>query len=194
MKKIAVFASGSGSNFQAVIDAVQSGRIEAVICGLITNRDNAGAIKRAEASGIPARVLNPSDFPDSSEYESTLLEQLKEWNPDLIVLAGYMLKIPDSLISAMPDQIINIHPALLPAYGGKGFYGLRVHKAVLDAGESETGCSVHYVNERYDDGPVIDQQKVRVLSDDTPETLRDRVLKAEHQLLPSVIAKLLNKT
>lgn len=194
MKKIVVFASGSGSNFQAIIDAVQSGRIEALIRGLITNRDDAGAVKRAKSSGIPVTILNPSNFQTRSEYESALLNKLNEWNPDLIVLAGYMLKIPSSLISAWPGQIINIHPALLPAYGGKGYYGLRVHRAVLDAGESETGCSVHYVNELYDDGPVIDQRRVRVLKGDTPESLRDRVLKAEHKLLPSVIAKLLNKS
>jgi phosphoribosylglycinamide formyltransferase 1 len=192
LKKIVVFASGSGTNFQAVIDSVHSGRIQAKIAGLITSKDDIGAIERAEKAGIPYYVLKRSHFKNENQFGEAILEKLKIWKPDLIVLAGYIVKLPSSVIQKYPDSIINIHPSLLPKYGGRGYYGSRVHQAVIDEGESESGCTVHYVNEVYDEGPVIAQKKIKVLPGDTPESLAKRILKEEHKLLPAVINQLLN--
>ena len=189
MKKIVVFASGSGTNFQSVIDTVNSGNIRAEIAGLIASKHGIGAIERAKANNIPVQVI-PSGTPD---FSNKLLTQLDKWNLDLIVLAGYLSKIPDSVLEKFKNQVINIHPSLLPKYGGRGYYGMRVHKAVLESGETETGCSVHLVTEDYDEGPVLEQTVVPVKPDDTPESLAKRVLKEEHKLLPKVIANILNE-
>lgn len=175
---------------QAVIDEIEKKRIQAVITGLITNKPHIKAIERAKKYGIPVCVISETD---EKIFASKLKEQLSEWQPDLIVLAGFLKKIPDSIIRMYENKIINIHPALLPKFGGKGFYGLNVHKAVLESGDKETGCTVHYVNEEYDKGPIISQAKVNVHPSDTPEVLAKRVLKAEHELLPSVIKKLINQ-
>lgn len=193
MKNIVVFASGSGSNFQAVIEAAESGKIDCSITGLITNKKSVGAIEKAGKAGIPFKIMNPSEYRNPNEYAKALSIQLEKWQPDLVVLAGYLAKIPASIIRRYRDQIINIHPSLLPKYGGKGYYGERVHKAVLEAGETQSGCTVHFVNEVYDDGPIIAQKKVKVYPDDTPKTLAARILKEEHKLLPSVIQKILNQ-
>jgi phosphoribosylglycinamide formyltransferase 1 len=189
VKKLVVFASGSGSNFQAIIDASERKEIGAVIAGLITDREGIGAIERANRHQIPLKVIPASDV---NTFSQSLKKQLSHWSPDLIILAGYLKKIPDDVVKTYAGKIINIHPALLPKFGGKGFFGLRVHKAVLEAGETVTGCTVHYVNEQYDQGDIIEQKEVSVLSSDTPETLAARVLKAEHKLLPSVIKKIIN--
>jgi len=193
LKNIVVFASGSGTNFQAVIDAVESGEIKARIRGLVASKPGIGALERARNHGIEHRILAPSDFETGDAYVSALLELLEKWNTDLIVLAGYMLKIPAPVIERYPQRIINIHPALLPKYGGKGFYGTRVHEAVLEGGEEESGCTVHYVTEEYDDGPIIAQKRVPVKEADDPETLAARVLEQEHRLLPKVVARLVEK-
>nr|WP_255695704.1 phosphoribosylglycinamide formyltransferase [Rhodohalobacter sp. 614A] len=185
-----IFASGSGTNMQAIIDEIEGERIQAEIVGLITNKNHIQAIERAKKFSIPVCVITETD---EKVYASTLEKQLSEWRPDLIVLAGFLKKIPDSIIRTHKNKIINIHPALLPKYGGKGFYGINVHKAVLESGDKETGCTVHFVNEEYDKGPIISQAKVRVFPSDTPEILAKRVLKAEHELLPSVIKKLINQ-
>lgn len=191
MNKLVVLASGSGTNFQSIIDAVNSGEIRnSEISGLITNNLKAGAIERAEKASIPVFILPDSN---SEEGESKLFEILHNLKPDLMILAGYLKKIPDSVIRQWPDRIINIHPALLPKFGGKGYYGMNVHRAVIAAGEKVSGCTVHYVNEIYDDGKIIAQKEVHVHPDDTPETLAKRVLKAEHKLYPNTIQKLLNK-
>lgn len=190
MKRIVVFASGSGTNFQAIIDAVEEGQINARISGLVASKPGIQAVERAQKHGIDTRVLHPSDFDDLSEYEATLLETLQKWKTDLIVLAGYMLKVPNSVLNKYQERIINIHPSLLPKYGGKGFYGRKVHEAVLANNEKESGCTVHYVTEKYDDGPIIDQIKVPVLNTDDADTLAARVLEQEHKLLPRVIADL----
>lgn len=191
MKNIVVLASGSGSNFQAIIDAIESGRIRgAAIAGLIAGMPGIRAAERAKSAGIPVKVLDGT-LP-GSQSEKQLAEYLENWDPDLIVLAGYLKKIPDSVVRRYHNRIINIHPSLLPKYGGKGFYGSRVHSAVLEAGDRETGCTVHYVNEQYDRGDIIRQVRVPVKPDDSVETLSKRVLSKEHQLLPDVIDKLLN--
>ncbi|MFH5883071.1 phosphoribosylglycinamide formyltransferase [Halalkalibaculum sp. DA3122] len=192
MNHIVVFASGSGTNFQAIIDAVEEGRIEARINGLIASKPGIQALERARKHNIDTEVLIPSDFDTLAAYETKLLQTLERWDTDLIVLAGYMLKVPTAVLEQYPEKVINIHPSLLPKYGGKGFYGSNVHEAVLANGEKESGCTVHYVTEQYDEGPIIDQVKVPVRETDDAETLAARVLEQEHKLLPRVIADLVN--
>lgn len=192
MKHIVVFASGSGTNFQAIIDAVQSGQLQAEISGLITDRNEIEALERARSNDIDTRILPPSEFASPPEYRNAMLQQLERWEPDLIVLAGYLRKVPDAVLDRYPGRIINIHPALLPRYGGKGFYGLRVHRAVLENGDRESGCTVHIVTPEYDRGPILAQEHVPVEPDDTPESLAARVLEQEHRLLPQVIRDLLH--
>ncbi len=188
MHKLVVLASGSGSNFQAIIDAIHRGDIDAQIVGLITNKYEIGAIKKAEKNSIPVKVISPSE---PEYFKQNLLNALLEWNPDLIVLAGFLKKIPDQVIDAFSGRIINIHPSLLPKYGGKGFYGKRVHQAVINAKETESGCTVHLVNEKYDAGAIIEQVIVPVLPTDDADTLSKRILEEEHKLLPKIINKIL---
>lgn len=189
MHNLVFFASGSGTNFQAVIDAIKKGKLNAEICGLITDRTGIGAIRRAAKHSIPHWIIPP----ENPDFAKKLHQRLDVLSPDLIVLAGYLKKIPKSVIEQFSGKIINIHPALLPAYGGKGYYGQRVHQAIIRNRESESGCTVHYVDEHYDRGPVISQAKVTVSPDDTPETLAEKVLEKEHQLLPSTIHKILTQ-
>jgi phosphoribosylglycinamide formyltransferase-1 len=137
-------------------------------------------------------VLVPSSYESQKLYDQALLKKLRHRQPDLIVLAGYLLKIPAAVINAYPKRIINIHPSLLPKFGGEGFYGEKVHQAVLEAGEPQSGCSVHIVDEVYDRGPVLDRRIIPVQDDDTPETLAKRVLEQEHRLLPEAIKNYLS--
>jgi len=188
VKKLVIFASGSGTNLQAIIDEIEARKIPAKIAGLIVNKHGIKAIERAKKVDIPVSVITEKD---SELFELKLQRELSKWAPDLIILAGFLKKIPDSIIKEYKNKIINIHPALLPKFGGKGFYGINVHKAVLKSGVKQTGCTVHYVNEEYDKGPIIAQSKVPVYSSDTPKILAKRVLKSEHELLPKVIKKLI---
>ncbi len=192
MKHIAVFASGSGTNFQALIDAVESGKINARIRGLVSNKSGIKALERAQKHGIATYIAKPSYFESEDAYVRSLLEKLREWNTDLIVLAGYMIKVPSEIIEAFSGRILNIHPSLLPKYGGKGFYGINVHRAVIENNEKESGCTVHIVTEEYDQGPVLAQEKVPVKNSDSPESLAARVLEKEHELLPKVVAEMIN--
>lgn len=187
MHNLVFFASGSGTNFQSVIDAVESGHLKTRITGLITNRSDAGAIERAKTHHIPTYVIDPGS-PDS---ESHLLELLSTLDPDLIVLAGYLKKIPTQVIKDYSGRIINIHPSLLPKYGGKGYYGMNVHRAVIENHEKVSGCTVHFVDEIYDNGQIIEQTEVPVDQNDTPESLAKKILQHEHKLLPKTIQKLL---
>lgn len=188
MKNIVVFASGSGTNFQAIIDSVKSGKINANISGLIASKPDIGATGRAEKAGVPVAVIPPG----SESFKRDLEDQLNEWQPDLIVLAGYLAKIPKNILDKYSGKIINIHPSLLPKYGGSGFYGSRVHQAVIRSGDIETGCTVHIVTEEYDQGPVLAQKKVPVKPGDTAADLASRVLKEEHKLLTEVISQIIN--
>lgn len=190
MINIVVFASGSGTNFQSIIDATEESQINGQIQGLITNKAGIQAIKRAKHHGISYTILSPSQFSDKSEYTEELLDQLWSWNTDLIALAGYLIKIPAEVIQKYEGRIVNIHPSLLPKYGGKGFYGLNVHRAVIKNDENESGCTVHLVTEEYDTGPILAQKKVPVKHSDDASALAERVLKEEHKLFPKVIAKL----
>ncbi len=193
MKGLVVFASGSGTNFQSLIDAIVKGELSAKINGLITDKPNIGSIQRATDHDIPYKVIVPSSFEHESDFAEALLEQLKTWNTDLIILAGYLKKIPSKVIEKYENRILNIHPSLLPKYGGKGFYGLNVHKAVIEDQEPVSGCTVHLVNEEFDKGPILAQTEVPVHPDDTPESLGARILKQEHKLFPATIEDYINK-
>lgn len=193
MINIVVFASGSGTNFQAIIDATENGQIKGCIRGLISNKPDIQAIERAQNHGIAHSLIAPSEFSERTDYVQALLDQLGDWNADLIVLAGYVIKIPSAVIRKYGGRIVNIHPALLPKYGGKGFYGMNVHRAVIENGETESGCTVHLVTEEYDEGPILAQRKVEVKASDDASSLAKRVLKEEHKLYPKVIAKLANQ-
>jgi len=191
LKRIVVFASGSGSNFQSILDSIHNGSLPVSCVGLICDREGIYAIERAQKLDIPVYVIRRRDYEEVTLYALSLFATLQALDPDLIVLAGYLSKVPEMVVTHWTGRIINIHPALLPKYGGKGYYGLKVHQAVLDASETETGCTVHFVDEVYDRGSIIEQVVVPVKHDDTPETLQQRVLEQEHLLLPKVIRELL---
>ena len=177
---VAVFASGGGSNFQALIDKKNEGKLNVTFAVLIGNNSKAKAIERAQKQHIPTLHIAPSHFRDEIEYTEKLLAKLEAFSVDLIVLAGYMKMIPRAAIKKFQNRIMNIHPALLPSFGGHGMYGKAVHQAVLDYGAKVTGITVHFVDEEYDRGPIILQETAPVLDNDTADTLAERVLKVEH--------------
>ncbi|UCE27075.1 MAG: phosphoribosylglycinamide formyltransferase [Candidatus Coatesbacteria bacterium] len=185
---IGVLASGGGSNLQSIIDACETGEIPGRVVVVISNNSSAKALERAGRHGIDAVHLSNYHYPDDEELDQAIVEVLRNGGVELVCLAGYMKKRGPRLIKAFPNRILNIHPALLPRYGGKGMYGVRVHEAVLAAGDKVSGVSVHLVDELYDHGPIVAQREVPVLPDDTPETLAARVLKVEHEIYPEVIA------
>ncbi len=185
---IAVFGSGRGSNFQAILQAIQRGTIpNAAIRVVISNNSAAGILEIARGSGIPAEHISEKQFSSETDFVNHLLATLRSYDVNFIVLAGYMKRVPQQIINQFRRRIINIHPALLPKFGGQGMYGMRVHEAVIAAGEKVSGASVHYVDEEYDHGDVILQQRVEVKPDDTPESLAARVLTIEHELYPEVL-------
>ena len=181
---IAVFASGGGSNFQAIADACQDGTINGKVVLCVASRPTAGVIDRARAMDIPIHVLEGS----SEEWTAGVLDALQDLSVDFIALAGFMRMVPVPLIRAYQGRIVNIHPALLPSFGGKGMYGMNVHRAVVMAGVPETGATVHLVDEDYDTGPIVAQEAVPVRPGDLPEEIAARVLAIEHRLYPAVIA------
>lgn len=187
MLRIGVLASHQGTNFQAVVDACQQGRIRAHVALLICNNSNAPVMTRARKSGIPTVHLSSLTHPSPDLLDESMNNHLTEKNIDLVVLAGYMKKLAPRVLDAYRDRIINVHPSLLPHHGGPGFYGSRVHKAVLEAGDSETGATVHLVNSEYDMGKTLLQEKITVDIDDTPESLAERLHPIEHKLLIEVI-------
>ncbi|MDE5666798.1 MAG: phosphoribosylglycinamide formyltransferase [Clostridia bacterium] len=189
MKKIAVFASGGGTDFQSVLDANEEEKF-CEIALLIASKDGIGAIDRAKKHNIPAHVFSKKDFPDVDKLYEELTYLLNMNRVDYIVLAGWLKIIPESFIKTFEDRIINIHPSLIPAFCGAGYYGLKVHKAAIDYGAKVSGCTVHFVNEIPDGGAIIAQRAVEILDDDTPETLQQRILKEEHELLPYCVKKL----
>jgi phosphoribosylglycinamide formyltransferase 1 len=178
--RCAVFASGGGSNFNALLQRKASGDLLCDFVLVIGNNSTAGAFEHARRALVPTCHLAPSQFKDEKEYTSRLLDLLDKAETDLVVLAGYMKKLPVEIIRKYAGRIVNIHPALLPSFGGKGLYGRHVHQAVLDYGAKISGVTVHYVDEEYDQGPIIMQRTVPVLDSDTAETLAARVLEAEH--------------
>ena len=182
MFKIGVMASGGGSNFKAIIDHIGEGDLEAQCKFLITNNGTCGAVTHAQEYGIPVYHISGKTHPELAAYEAALLEVLDRYNVDLVILAGYMKALPVSFVRRMEDRILNIHPSLLPKYGGKGFWGIHVHEAVIAAHEKESGPTVHLVSEEIDQGKILAQVKVPVLEGDTPEVLAARVLEQEHNL------------
>ena len=187
--RLVVLVSGGGTNLQAIIDRIRDGRLENVeITSVISNNKNAYALTRAASVGIPACAIRPKDYESREEFNRALKDAIDADHPDLIVLAGCLLQIPSELISAYPNRIINIHPALIPAFAGKGFYGLRVHEAALKRGVRVSGATVHFVSEELDAGPIILQKPVAVNPDDTPEILQRRIMEeAEWEILPEAI-------
>ena len=179
---IAVFISGSGSNLQAIVDHIQNKNIHANICCVISNTTDAYGLVRAKNANIPTHIVLQSEFLSREQYDQELIKILQVYNVKLIVLAGFMRVLSKTFIQKYPDNIINIHPSLLPK-----FTGLNTHKRVIEAGESEHGCSVHFVNEYLDAGPIIIQASVPVKTTDTSETLAERVLKKEHVIYPLVV-------
>ena len=176
-KRIAIFVSGGGSNARVMIDRFQAHPEDGVeVVLLVSNKATAGGLTVAAERGIPSLVVKRKDWATGEE----LLAALKAYKVDLIVLAGFLWLIPPYLVKAYPKRIVNIHPALLPKYGGKGMYGHHVHEAVRAAGETESGITIHYVNEHYDEGNIIFQAAVRLDPDDTPEQIAERVLRLEH--------------
>ena len=190
---IVCIASGRGSNVDALLRATGDGRVRARVTLVISNISTAPVLTIAREAGVNAIHLSEKQFPDHDAFATRFLEVLRAAQADLIVLAGYLRKLPDAVCRAYRGRIINIHPALLPKYGGHGMYGSHVHEAVLAAGETESGATVHYVDEEYDRGAVIMQERVPVLRGDTPETLAARVLEAEHRLLPAAVAAVLDR-
>ena len=186
LTRIAVFVSGGGTNLQALIDAEKAGILRSgKICLVFSGNPDAYALKRAAANDISVKVLTGADAPADGEFDAKLLKTLEQYRIDMIVLAGYLQILSSEFIAAFPGKIINIHPSLIPAFCGKGMYGIRVHQAALQRGVKVTGATVHYVNEIPDGGEIILQKAVTVCKVDTPETLQQRVLKnAEWEILP----------
>lgn len=189
MLRVTVLVSGGGTNLQAIIDAIRDLRIKnAKIERVISNNPGAYALTRARDAGIETAVVSPKEFADRTQFNEALLKAIDESKPDLVVLAGFMVVLPESVIKSYPGKIINIHPSLIPSFCGKGYYGLRVHEEVLKRGVKVTGATVHFVDEGTDTGPIIMQKAVDVHDDDTPETLQRRVMEeAEWNIMPRVI-------
>jgi phosphoribosylglycinamide formyltransferase-1 len=181
---IAVFASGRGSNFQAILDAIDVGLLPAQIVVLISNKSDAGAMEIARTHNISTRHLSQLMYSSEEAMADAMLEVLEENRADFIALAGYLKKIPAQVIRQYRNRIVNIHPALLPSFGGEGMYGHRVHEAVIAKGEKVSGATVHVVDEEYDRGPIVLQKTVVVLPNDTPDSLAAKVLKIEHEIFP----------
>jgi len=179
--QIAVFASGQGSNCRAIFDAIVNKKLNADIGLVVTNNPDAGVLTWAKEKHLPFAYISSEQFGDKKQFHETLLKTLAFYNIQLIVLAGYMKKIGLPLIEAFPNKILNIHPALLPAFGGKGMYGEHVHKAVIEYGAKVTGITIHLVDAEYDHGAIVMQKTLEVLDKDTPQTLAERVLELEHQ-------------
>ena len=194
MLKIAVLVSGGGTNLQAIIDAIGKGDItNTMIEDVISNNKNAYALQRAKENNIPAKAISPKDFETREQFNKQLLTVIDSYHVDLIVLAGCLVVLPKELIDKYTDKIINIHPALIPSFCGKGFYGIRVHEKVIERGVKVTGATVHFVDEGTDTGPIIFQQPVEVMESDTPEVLQRRVMEqGEWKILPKAINYIAN--
>lgn len=190
MKNIAVFASGSGSDMQSVIDACESGQINGKVVAVIASRPGIFALERAAKHNIPSKVFSVKEYGSPEAKDGAIVEYLKPMGIDLIVLAGYLSIVSKPLLDVYEGRIINIHPSLIPRHCGKGMYGLHVHESVLASGDKFSGCTVHFVDSGTDTGKIIRQVTVPVEDGDTPETLQARVLVQEHKLLPQVVAEL----
>lgn len=195
MLRVLVMVSGGGTNLQAIIDSVNNGDItNAQIVGVISNNYGVYALERAKNAGIESAVVSPKDYADRAEFNKGLLDKVNSFKPDLIVLAGFLVVIPEAMIDEYENRIINIHPSLIPSFCGTGYYGLKVHEAALSRGVKLTGATVHYVDKGTDTGPIIMQKAVEVKEGDTPKILQQRVMEeAEWKILPAAINKIANE-
>ena len=188
--KIAVFASHEGTDLQAIIDGCKNGLIDAEVTLVISNNEDSGALRRAKKEQIENYYISNKNYPDEEELVDKTLEVLNKSKIDIIFLAGYLKKMPEKIIKEYKNKIFNIHPALLPKYGGKGMYGINVHKAVIEAKEKETGITIHKVDENYDNGQISKQTTVPVKPEDTPEELATRVLEKEHIFIVETLSEI----
>lgn len=194
MLRIVVCVSGGGTNLQAILDAIDKKEItNTEVIAVISNNAGAKALTRAENHGIPAICMSPKNYADREEFNRAFTGKMCELAPDLVVLAGFLVKIPEEMVAKFSNRIVNIHPSLIPSFCGVGYYGLRVHEKVLERGVKVTGATVHFVNEGMDEGPIIAQKAVYIEEDDTPEILQRRVMEqAEWILLPRAIDDIAN--
>lgn len=194
MLRVGVLVSGGGTNLQAILDAMDQGRItNAEVAAVISNNPGAYALERARNHGIPAECISPKDFPDRASFNEALVAKVDSYDLDLVVLAGFLVKIPEAMIAKYRNKIINIHPSLIPSFCGVGYYGLKVHEAALARGVKVTGATVHYVDEGVDSGPILLQKAVEVQPGDTPQVLQRRVMEqAEWIILPEAVNKIAN--
>ncbi|SEG05940.1 phosphoribosylglycinamide formyltransferase [Lachnospira multipara] len=192
MLRVTVLVSGGGTNLQAIIDSVNNGTIKNTkLVGVISNNAGAYALERAKKAGIPSFCISPKDYESREIFNDALLAKVKELETDLVVLAGFLVRIPEKMVHEFSHRIINIHPSLIPSFCGVGYYGLKVHEAALAKGVKVSGATVHYVDEGMDTGEIIFQKAVEVKEDDTPETLQRRIMEeAEWKLLPAAINKI----
>lgn len=194
MLRVMVLVSGGGTNLQAIIDGVAAGNItNTELVGVLSNNKTVKSLERAKKAGIPAVSISPKDYADRAAFNEAMLAKIDEFEPDLIVLAGFLVAIPEAMVKKYSNRIINIHPSLIPSFCGVGYYGLKVHEKVLERGVKVTGATVHFVNEGMDEGPIISQKPVMVEENDTPEALQLRVMEqAEWILLPKAIDDIAN--
>ncbi len=188
--KLGFLASGRGSNMQSILDACESGQLKAEPVALVSNNPDAYALERAKKAGLAVFYLSSKTHPQSELLDEAITGAFQSHNIDLLILAGYMKKIGPKLLSAYSGRIINIHPSLLPKFGGTGMYGMNVHEAVIAAGEKESGATIHLVNNEYDQGRILAQRSVVVTENDKAETLAEKVLTVEHQLYPETLIKI----
>ncbi|MDW8366619.1 MAG: phosphoribosylglycinamide formyltransferase [Abditibacteriales bacterium] len=187
---VLVSGRGRGTNLQAILDACARGETKAQVVVVISTHPEAGAVERARRHNVEALIIDPKQFAAPEDYERELTQRLRERQVDLVCLAGYMRKLSPLFVDAWRNRILNIHPALLPAFGGQGMYGHHVHEAVIESGAKFSGATVHFVDEEYDHGPIVLQAVVPVFDDDTPDTLAARVLEQEHKLYPQAKGRL----
>ena len=191
MKKnrIAIFASGSGTNAQKIMEYFENHDLAEVVL-ILSNNANAGVLDRAKKFDVPTYVFDKATFTQSEDVKQVLINKETDW----VILAGFLWLVPEYMIKAFPDRIINIHPALLPKYGGKGMYGMRVHETVSQAGDTETGISIHYVNQQYDEGQIIFQAKCQIKPGEDPLLIAEKIHLLEHEFFPKVIEDLVKKS
>lgn len=192
MLKLGILASHTGTNFQAILDACQSGLLQSRIGIVISNNSKSLALQRAKSAQLPTRHLSSVTHPDPADLDRAMVSAFQEYQVDLVVMAGYMKRLGPELLSCYAARIVNIHPALLPKFGGEGMYGSRVHEAVMKSGDRETGVTIHLVDSNYDTGPIIAQTRVQVLTNDTADSLAARVLKREHKFYVETLIKIVS--
>ena len=188
--KLGILASHGGSNAQTIMDNARAGTINAEVAVVVSNNAKAKVLERAAAAGVPTEIVNAVRYPGEGKEDRALVDTLRRYGVEVVVLAGYMKMLGPAILGEFRGRIINIHPALLPKHGGKGKYGIHVHESVIASGDTETGVSVHVVDEQYDHGPILGQTRLPVEPDDTPETLQERVLAVEHRFYSEIIGKI----